>query len=206
MSTNKILGIFSDLQKALPEFEPDADNPYFDSKFISLSAIMAKLKPILDELGVLLIQTPTFVEVGDKPVPALQTMFVMKDDHEEFLDATMLLNPKASDPQAQGSALTYARRYMLLTMLNIVPVETDDDGQSAEDVPITKMMNEKDLIEVGNMLREKGVTSRADRIRAIQIFAGTKALNTSAVNRLKKAIGEVTPDVLADIIMTGEIG
>jgi hypothetical protein len=42
----------------------------------------------------------------------------------------MPLNPVKSDPQALGSAITYARRYAYSAVLGLV-TETDDDGNTA---------------------------------------------------------------------------
>ena len=41
-----------------------------------------------------------------------------------------MLNGK-EDAQAQGSAITYARRYALMSMLGLV-ADTDDDGEAAD--------------------------------------------------------------------------
>lgn len=38
------------------------------------------------------------------------------------------------DPQGQGSAITYARRYSLMAMLSLV-ADVDDDAQSTRSAP-----------------------------------------------------------------------
>jgi ERF superfamily len=48
----------------------------------------------------------------------------------EYDEDVMPLMCASLDPQGQGSALTYARRYALLAVLNLAPGE-DDDGASA---------------------------------------------------------------------------
>ena len=50
---------------------------------------------------------------------------------EEFIEDTMLLELKTPDPQAQGSAITYARRYSLMSLLGLVGEDDDDDGKRA---------------------------------------------------------------------------
>lgn len=200
----KIIKLITDLQENIPELEPDATNPHFGHAFISLSKIRQTLQPLLKEFGGSIIQEVTYVDNDTQIIPALRTTIAVKDAGESW-STTMLLTAKASDPQAQGSAVTYARRYSLLALLNIVPGESDDDGVGAQDVPVTKMMNEKDLIEVGQKLSAKGITTKADKVTLIQLLAGHKALNTSAVNRLKKAIDEAMPDTLQEMLLKGEI-
>ena len=48
----------------------------------------------------------------------------------ESIDGEMLLMLAKQDPQGQGSAITYARRYSLMAVLGLVADE-DDDGNNA---------------------------------------------------------------------------
>jgi hypothetical protein len=50
----------------------------------------------------------------------------------ESVEDVMPLMLVKEDPQAQGSAITYARRYSLLTLLSLTADE-DDDGEAARD-------------------------------------------------------------------------
>ena len=96
------------------------DNPYFKSKYADLNAIFAEVKTKIRENGFILIQTVqhnylhtelVHIETGDK------------------LESDMDLLTVKADMQQLGSAVTYARRYSLLPLLNI---ETeDDDGNLA---------------------------------------------------------------------------
>src|SRR5690606_38775196 len=73
--------------------------------------------------GVAVIQSPEF----DGEMIHVTTMLI----HESgaMLEGRFSLRPSKLDPQGVGSALTYARRYALLSMTGAAP--EDDDGASA---------------------------------------------------------------------------
>lgn len=62
--------------------------------------------------------------------PAIRTI-LLHTSGEYIEDVTPLILPK-NDPQTHGSAITYARRYGLCSILGLA-VDGDDDGQSATD-------------------------------------------------------------------------
>jgi hypothetical protein len=119
------------LVKARGEFariEKDGVNPHLHNKYATLGAVLdAVIEPLLSN-GILVIQTPIGVEGGKW---ALETRIRHRDGGElvglvplEYGDAKGL-NPM----QALGSAISYGRRYGLLSLL-CLSVE-DDDGASA---------------------------------------------------------------------------
>lgn len=115
------------VQQDAPELTKDAQNPHFGNRYLSLAGLVSQVLPILHTHGVLVIQQPTFTPAEQ---PALTTKLVHVESGEE-IEATMLLVlGEKKDPQAQGSALTYARRYALMSMLSLVADE-DDDGNRA---------------------------------------------------------------------------
>jgi hypothetical protein len=125
-------GLFSallEVQKNAPALVKDATNPHFKNKFVSLDNLLAQVRSLLSEHGIVLSQRPTVVANGDGLVPALKTSLVHAASGEELSD-TMLLLLSKDDPQGQGSALSYARRYALMSMLALAG-EEDDDGQKA---------------------------------------------------------------------------
>lgn len=112
-------------QGDMPHLQRDAINPHFKSKFISLDTLMENVLPVLNKHGLVLLQLPTTVD-GQ---PALRTRLVHAESGEGLED-TMLLMAAKDDPQGQGSAITYARRYSLMSTLGLVADE-DDDGNKA---------------------------------------------------------------------------
>lgn len=109
-----------ELQQSIGKVVKTADNPYFKSKYADLNALMDIIKPQLDKNGWILIQT---VEEG-----CLHTDLYHLRTKQSLQSNVQLLTAKP-DMQQLGSAITYARRYALLAMLNIETI--DDDGNLA---------------------------------------------------------------------------
>lgn len=115
------------LTSAQAEFETvakDATNPFFKSKYADLPAVTKAAAPVLAKYELAVVQLPGCDEAGD----TLTTMVLHASG--QYLAGSMRLRPVKNDPQAQGSALTYARRYAYMAALGLVADE-DDDGNAA---------------------------------------------------------------------------
>lgn len=186
------------IQKELPKIGKDANNPYFNSSYLTLEKLLETVLPLLNKQGLLLVQYPGIVgEVG-----VLVTEIWDKDQTDKPIhQSTMGLSSKAQDPQAQGSAITYARRYALMSILGIVPGETDDDANAASPAPIEKAMSKAQWATLGVFLEEKGIKTKEEKIAVIRAIAGDKPLNSSAFARLEKDIKQSTSDALRILAM-----
>jgi len=99
----------------------DAKNPFFKSNYASLPHIITEIAEPLEKAGLVLSQFPN----GD----GLTTMLIHADSGE-FISATYTLQVvRQNDPQAQGSAISYARRYAITSVLNLAI--SDDDAEAA---------------------------------------------------------------------------
>jgi hypothetical protein len=123
-------GALAEFQHDAPKIAFDATNPHFKNRYPSLAGIMDTIRPGLSARGVVVTQVPTFVLTEDGTAAPALTTRITHAPSNEFIEGTMLLLAPKSDPQGQGSALTYARRYAVLAMLGLVGDE-DDDGQAA---------------------------------------------------------------------------
>lgn len=101
-----------------------ANNPHFKSKYADLGAVIDAIKPALVEQGLFFTQQPAQCDGG----VAVET--VLRHASGEAISlGTVVVPVNKNDAQAYGSALTYARRYGLVTAFG-VPTE-DDDGNAA---------------------------------------------------------------------------
>lgn len=118
-----------------------AKNPFFGSKFADLGAVMEACKEHLNDQCICVLQPVGHDEHGQY----VET--VLLHTSGQFISDRMRIEPPrkmvmpnqkkdenfepflAPDPQAQGSAITYARRYALQSML-FIPAE-DDDAEGA---------------------------------------------------------------------------
>ena len=99
-----------------------ATNPHFKSKYVDINGILAVIMPVLTSHGIILTQTTDVMESGSF---VLKTRLCSADDKADYIEClTPLLMPDKTNPQKYGSALTYARRYALMCMLDL---EAEDD-------------------------------------------------------------------------------
>lgn len=101
-----------------------ANNPHFRSKYADLGNVMDACLPALNEAGIALIQ-PTGEDEHGRYV---ETVLIHGESGESLTCRVPLIVAK-NDMQGYGSAVTYARRYGLMTMAGIAP--EDDDGNAA---------------------------------------------------------------------------
>lgn len=100
-------------------------NPHFRTKYVALDGCIEAVIDALNGEGIALMQ-PTHV---DETGVTVETLFVHESG--EYMSGGKLHVPAAKqDPQGYGSALTYARRYSLMSSCGIAP--EDDDGNAAK--------------------------------------------------------------------------
>tara|TARA_R100000278_G_scaffold121934_1_gene106945 strand:+ start:20 stop:667 length:648 start_codon:yes stop_codon:yes gene_type:complete len=110
-----------------------ADNPYFKNKYADLLTIIKTVKPILYKHGFILFQVvkqPSVLSDSGSKTPLLKTILRHISGESIEDEGVPLVCKNPADPQQQGSAITYARRYGMQSILGIV-ADTDDDGQAA---------------------------------------------------------------------------
>ena len=102
-------------------------NPHFKSKYADLPSVDAASRPVLAKHG--LMYTQGVVEgLGGL---AMETTIIHGASAQFISQLVPYVVPRGrtEDPQAQGSAITYSRRYGLQSALGMV--SEDDDGEAA---------------------------------------------------------------------------
>jgi hypothetical protein len=125
-----LFGALHAVQAEALAIRKDSRNPHFGNKYISLDKLVPQVLPLLNEVGVVLTQLPHHIDGA----PALITRLTHAPSGE-FIESIMPLLLDRENSQGVGSALTYARRYMLLALLGLVADE-DDDGEKASKVEV----------------------------------------------------------------------
>lgn len=110
----------SEFRRLLPAVAKDARNPHFNSSYASLANILEEAAGPLEKSGLSFVQYPNGREL---------VTTIVHIESGESISGTLPLNPAKDDPQGIGSALTYTRRYALVTMLGLAM--EDDDGNAA---------------------------------------------------------------------------
>lgn len=126
--------IASALVKAQKAFGPalkSSSNPHFKSRYADLSACVEAVVDSLNENGIMLMQPTHECDHG----VTVETLFI-HESGETFSAGRLHVPASKQDPQGYGSALTYARRYSLMSACGIAP--EDDDGNAASKKPAPK--------------------------------------------------------------------
>lgn len=108
-----------EFQKKISVIKKDSKNPHFKNTYASLTQILSEVKPILNEVGVLITQ-PIFDNKAGTQLSYNGTKEV------SFIDL-----PSNLTPQQLGSAITYFRRY---TLASLLALEIDDDDAQSTNV------------------------------------------------------------------------
>ena len=106
-----------------------AENPYFNSKYADLGTVVDALKEPLKEVGLQYCFGIDKELVGETNIWYLNTYVT---DGKDLARAAQfpLVN---TNPQQFGASITYAKRYSLCTLFNVI-AEEDDDGNEASGV------------------------------------------------------------------------
>lgn len=106
------------LQKELRPVPMDSNNPYFNSKYASLTAVIDHVKPQLTKHNFFMTQLLNGA--------SLETKLIHISGKE--LSSSYPLHPDLSNAQKFGANLSYARRYALMAILGLAT--EDDDGNT----------------------------------------------------------------------------
>jgi hypothetical protein len=132
-SSESIKTLSSALNKAQKEIgsaHKGANNPFYKSKYADLGAVMEACKDALNRNGICVLQPVDTAETGT----FVET--VLLHESGEWVSSSLKVSCKNPDnPQEMGSAISYARRYSLQSIM-FIPAE-DDDGEKAT-APIRK--------------------------------------------------------------------
>jgi hypothetical protein len=110
----------------------DAKNPFFKSNYASLSHILQEVSEPLQSAGLVIAQFPDGT--------GLVTMLIHSESGEYISSNYTMPVAKQNDPQAVGSAITYARRYAVSSILSLNV--SDDDGNAAAVQPKKQTLQE----------------------------------------------------------------
>lgn len=99
-----------------------AVNPAFRSRYADLGSVWEAIRAPLSAAGIAVVQG---VSAGDGRVTC--TTRLLKG--AQWIESELSLPVSKPDAQGYGSAATYARRYSLMGMVGIAPI--DDDGNAA---------------------------------------------------------------------------
>lgn len=126
-SIKELAAALSRAQSTLQTAKKGSENPFFHSRYADLLSIWEACRETLTANGLSISQLGD-VDTDGRAV--LET--VLMHESGEWIKGRLPLMSIKADPQAQGSAITYARRYSLSAIIGLC-TEEDDDGEASMD-------------------------------------------------------------------------
>ena len=176
-----------EVKKEINPIKKDQVNPFTKSKFFDINTLIGEIEPILLKHGLLLTQ----------PIIDGSVHTVIKDAETSEIVASEIELPKGIDPQKMGSAITYYRRYTLVSLLALQSL--DDDGERAMSDILKLRQQAEDLLDTsiyeadrkvyGQLLHEIENGS-ADRVSEI-----IRGLRENQKEPMRKSMTEINKEL-----------
>lgn len=163
-SIKNIAAALVSFHKEVGRIPKDAKNPFFKSRYASLSGILDAINEPLINNGLSIVQFP-------ERENELTTRILHASG--EWMEATYYIKSTKDTPQDKGSALTYQRRYAIGAVLSL-NIDEDDDGNAASGkatTPLTAKKETKPAISDAAFAKalariENGEKDLADKLKA----------------------------------------
>lgn len=126
-----IFGALASAQMEMGRALKDSANPAFRSKYADLASVMDACMAALNKHGICVMQ-PTGEDEAGRYVKT-----ILAHVSGETVECRVPLIVQKNDMQGYGSAVTYARRYGLMSMAGIAP-EDDDGNAAAKAAPVVE--------------------------------------------------------------------
>ena len=163
----------------------DSSNPFFKSSYADLTSVIKAIKQPFSDNGLSYTQFPVSNEHG----VGVSTRLMHTSG--QWLEMEYTLPTVKKDPQASGSAITYARRYALQSIAGIPTA--DDDAESAmirNNQSKNAVVSGDQAKELKGLIEEHGVdvkvflkhfkATSVDEMLAVHYSKAVAALNAKA--------------------------
>lgn len=171
-------------QATVEAVKKDASNPFFKSKYADLASIWHAIREALTSNGLSVLQEPA--SEGNK----VRITTTLIHTSGEYVRSMLEVVAVKSDPQGIGSAITYARRYALGSIVGIAP--EDDDGNAASGGGNDKKQQQKEPQRiVPNLKPADDLKTEMHTYALRKLFEGKDfEFVKSMTDKLKKAGGK----------------
>ena len=194
--SEKIEELLKALNAAREEFTTiNKETKAYNYKYADISTIMDSIGEPLNKNGLAIFHQTDWTSEIPVNVSTLMHM------SGQFITCSVRLDykpdGKVNAMQAMGSALTYARRYALYQLLNLV--SEDDDGASSgpKGVSVTKPKEEKTVAAPSNFISEYQAAELGERLKKIDRL--DYVLNYYGISSLKDMFKSDFPSVLQSL-------
>ena len=121
----KLAGALAKAQSQMTMVEGTSINPFFNSKYASLAAVLEVAMPALNANEVALVQGNRW----DSSNNGFYITSMLMHSSGEWIKSEIRMPLAKKDAHGVGAATTYGRRYLLSSMVGVA--QADDDGNGA---------------------------------------------------------------------------
>jgi len=121
---NELAAALSKAQASITGALKDSANPFFKSKYADLASCWDACRKQLTDNGLSVMQTTDIV------ADTVVVRTTLAHSSGQWISGILPVKAKDDGPQAQGSGITYARRYALAAMVGLAQI--DDDAEAAQ--------------------------------------------------------------------------
>ena len=121
----KIAGALAKAQGDMTMVEANSNNPFFNSKYASLAAVLEVALPKLNANGIALVQGNRWDNFDN----GFYITSMLMHSSGEWIKSEIRMPISKKDAHGIGAATTYGRRYLLSSMVGVA--QADDDGNGA---------------------------------------------------------------------------
>ena len=121
----KLAGALAKAQSAMNMVEGKSTNPFFNSKYASLAAVLEVAMPALNANEIALVQGNRWDDHNN----GFYITSMLMHSSGEWIKSEIRMPIAKKDAHGIGAATTYGRRYLLSAMVGIA--QADDDGNGA---------------------------------------------------------------------------
>lgn len=121
----KLAGALAKAQSTMTMVEGKSTNPFFNSKYASLAAVLEVAMPALNANEIALVQGNRW----DTNNNGFYITSMLMHSSGEWIKSEIRMPIAKKDAHGIGAATTYGRRYLLSSMVGVA--QADDDGNGA---------------------------------------------------------------------------
>lgn len=132
--------------------------------YANLNNTWDAVKDLLAQNKLVVVQSPT---TGEQSMGQFFETKIYHIDSEEWISETMQMVLQRDDPQAIGAAITYYRRYMITSMLGLIP----DDDNDAKDQRLATAQQKQRIVGAVKQLYPE-LTKPEEIVNTIQAIVG----------------------------------
>ena len=169
----------------------DSKNPFFKSKYADLNAIIDASVPAMNEQGIAVLQSPGLFSdpVTGVTTPVINTM-LLHESGEFITGQSRVVAAKQNDPQAEGSATTYARRYGLQAMA-VLKADDDDGNAGSGKVTLANVSVKSDVEKVDTKATVASVSQVVETTAAVAPKKGGWGNKKAVTTETKPSSGDL---------------